>query len=330
MNDAFALARRSLGGLLLAALSTRAALSQTGTDPLPSWRDSPRRTAILDFLAATTTEGSPAFVPQAERLAIFDNDGTLWVEQPLYTQVVFALDRVRALAPQHPEWQAQEPFRSVLAGDRDGIARAGTRGMLEIIRVTHAGMSPDEFHVLVEDWLRQARHPRFDRPYTQLVYQPMLEVLSLFRARGFRTCICSGGTVEFMRPWTGRTYGIPPANVVGTTLQMRFENGRLVRLPELDLNDDGPGKPVGISRFLGTLPQAAFGNSDGDYEMLQYITEGSGRRLGMIVHHDDAEREYAYDRQSNVGRLDRGLNDAARRGWHVLSMRDDWSQVFPS
>ncbi|MBR0651773.1 haloacid dehalogenase-like hydrolase [Roseomonas terrae] len=324
------LSRRGLSGMMLAALSARATAAQAGDDPLPSWRDGERKRAILDFLAATTTEGDAGFVPPGDRLAVFDNDGTLWVEQPMYTQLAFALDRVHALAPQHPEWQTQEPFRSVLAHDREGLSRAGTRGLVEIVKATHAGMSPDEFHVIVEDWLRQARHPRFGRPYTELIYQPMLEVLALFRARGFRTCICSGGTAEFMRPWTERVYGIPPGNVVGTTFQMSFENGRLLRLPEMDLINDGPGKPVGMSRFLGGLPQAAFGNSDGDYEMLQVVTAGPGRRLGMIVHHDDALREYAYDRQSHFGRLDRALNDAARRGWHLISMADDWSNVFPA
>jgi phosphoserine phosphatase len=324
------LSRRGLSGLMLAALSARAVSAQPGDDPLPSWRDGASKRAILDFLAATTTEGGAGFVPPGDRLAVFDNDGTLWVEQPMYTQMAFALDRARALAPQHPEWQSQEPFRSVLANDHEGVARAGAHGLIEIVKVTHAGMSPDEFNALVEDWLSQARHPRFNRPYTELVYQPMIEVLALFRARGFRTCICSGGTVEFIRPWSERIYGIPSWNVVGSTLQMRFENGRLVRLPEVDLVNDGPGKPVGMSRFLGSLPQAAFGNSDGDYEMLQVVTAGSGRRLGMILHHDDAEREYAYDRQSHVGRLDRGLNDAAQRGWHLASMRNDWAKVFPA
>ncbi|WP_424812592.1 HAD family hydrolase [Roseococcus sp. YIM B11640] len=323
------LARRSLGALLLAASTATLASAQPGADPLPSWREGPRRQAILDFLRATTTEGSADFVPPSERLATFDNDGTLWVEQPLYTQFVFALERVRALAPQHPEWVSREPFRSVLDNDHAALARSGERGLAEIVAATHAGMSPDEFRAIVTDWLGHAQHPRFRRPYTELVYQPMLEVLALFRARGFRTAIVSGGTVEFMRPWTERIYGVPPEAVVGTTFQMRFENGRLLRLPQIDLVDDGPGKPVGISRFLGRMPQAAFGNSDGDYEMLQYVTGAPGRRLGMIVHHDDAEREYAYDRDSHIGRLVRGLDDAAQRGWHLISMKQDWTRVFP-
>lgn len=328
MTDATTIARRGLAGLVLAAASAMQAVAQGSADPLPSWRDGARKRAILDFLSATTTAGSTDFVPPTERLAVFDNDGTLWVEQPMYTQLAFALDRLRALAPQHPQWQSQEPFRSALAGDLAGLAGSGMRGIAQIIGATHAGMSPPEFHNIVMEWLGRARHPRFDRSYTELVYQPMLEVLALFRARGFRVCIVSGGTAEFMRPWTERIYGIAPENVVGTTMQMRFENGRLLRLPEVDLIDDGPGKPVGISRFLARVPQAAFGNSDGDYEMLQYVTTGPGRRLGMIVHHDDAQREYAYDRQSHFGRLDRGLNDAAARGWHLISMKDDWTTVF--
>lgn len=330
MSSPVLLARRSLSALLLAGLASRAlAQGAGGGDPLPSWRAGPRKQAILDFLSATMTEGGPDFVPASERLAVFDNDGTLWVEQPMYTQLTFALERVHALAPQHPEWTTREPFRSVLAGDHAGLARAGEHGLIEIVMATHTGMSPDDFHRIVEDWLGRARHPRFHRPYTELVFQPMLELLALLRARGFATCIVSGGTVEFMRPWTERIYGIPPQNVVGTTFRMRFENGRLTRLPEVEWVDDGPGKPVSISRFLGRLPQAAFGNSDGDYEMLEYVTGGSGRRLGMIVHHDDAAREYAYDRQSHSGRLDRGLNDAAGRGWHLISMKDDWARIFP-
>lgn len=330
MRDATSIARRSLAGLVLASATAAQAVAQVGADPLPSWREGARKRAILDFLTATTTEGSADFVAPAERLAVFDNDGTLWVEQPMYTQLAFALDRLRALAPQHPQWQTQEPFRSALTGDMAGLAGSGMRGIAQIIAATHAGMSPSEFHTIVMEWLGRARHPRFDRPYTELIYQPMLDVLALFRARGFRTCIVSGGTAEFMRPWTEHVYGIPPENVVGTTMGMRFENGRLLRLPEVDLIDDGPGKPVGISRFLARVPQAAFGNSDGDYEMLQYVTSGPGRRLGMIVHHDDAQREYAYDRQSHFGRLDRGLNDAAARGWHLISMKDDWTTAFPA
>jgi len=327
------LSRRAVTALLLAALPGAAAGQQGGGDPLPSWREGATKRAILDFLDAVTTEGGPDFVAPADRLAVFDNDGTLWVEQPLYTEFVFAFDRVRTLAPQHPEWADREPFRSVIAGDMAAVARAGHKGIAEIIAVTHTGMMPEVFHQTALDWLATARHPRFHRPYTDCIYQPMLEVLALFRARGFRTYIVSGGTTEFMRPWAERVYGVPPDQVVGTTFKLRYEvvqdRGELLTLPEIELIDDGPGKPAGISRIIGRRPVAAFGNSDGDYEMLEYTTTGPGRRLGVIVHHDDAEREYAYDRQSHIGRLDRGLSDAERKGWHLASMRGDWSRVFP-
>jgi phosphoserine phosphatase len=326
------LTRRVLGTLLLSGLAG-AAVAQQGGDPLPSWRDGAAKRAILDFLQATTTEGSADFLAPAERLAVFDNDGTLWVEQPVYAEFAFAFDRIRALAPQHPEWSEREPFRAVLAGDLAALARGGMQSLAQIIAVTHTGMTPDAFRRTALDWLATARHPRFGRPYTQCVYQPMLEVLALFRARGFRTCIVSGGTTEFMRPWAERTYGVPPEHVVGTTFKLRYEvrdgRGELVTLPEVELIDDGPGKPAGIARILGRRPIAAFGNSDGDYQMLEYATTGPGRRLGLVVHHDDAEREYAYDRQSPVGRLDRGLGDAAARGWILASIRTDWARVFP-
>jgi len=323
------LSRRTFASLALAAAASRALAQAPASDPLPSWRDGATKRAILDFLRSTTTPGDPAFVAPAERLATFDNDGTLWVEQPMYAQVAFAFDRVRALAPQHPEWRQSEPFRSVLANDMAGVARAGERGLIAIVGATHSGMSPEEFHRIVLDWIGRARHPRFERLYTELVYQPMLEALAAFRAAGYRTCIVSGGTVEFMRPWSERVYGIPPEQVVGTTFQLRYQDGRLTRLAQVDLMNDGPGKPVGISRFLGRRPVAAFGNSDGDYQMLEYTTGGPGRRLGVIVHHDDAAREYAYDRTSRVGKLDRALTDAPGKGWIVASMRDDWARVFP-
>jgi haloacid dehalogenase-like hydrolase len=240
---------------------------------------------------------------------------------------------VRALAPQHPDWANRDPFRAVIAGDMAALARSGEHGIAQIIAVTHTGTTPEAFRQTALDWLAGARHPRFDRPYTECIYQPMLEALALFRARGFRTWIVSGGTTEFMRPWAERTYGVPPEQVIGTTFKLRYElqqgRGELLTLPEIDLIDDGPGKPAGISRALGRRPVAAFGNSDGDYEMLEYTTTGPGRRLGVIVHHDDAEREYAYDRHSHIGRLDRGLNDAGRHGWILASIRNDWARVFP-
>jgi phosphoserine phosphatase len=327
-----AIQRRALSALLLAALPGIAAAQRTG-DPLPSWRDGTTKRAILDFLRATTTTGSADFVAPAGRLAVFDNDGTLWVEQPIYTQLTFAFDRVRALAPQHPEWATEEPFRSVIAHDMAGVVAAAEHGIAKIVAATHTGMSPEAFRQIAGDWLATARHPRFARPYTECIYQPMLEVLSLFRTRGFRTCIVSGGTTEFMRPWAERTYGVPPEQVVGTAFKLRYGvtqgGGDLTTLPEIDLIDDGPGKPAGISRAFGRRPIAAFGNSDGDYEMLEYTTTGPGRHLGLIVHHDDAAREYAYDRQSHIGKLDRGLNDAQRQGWLLASMHDDWARIFP-
>ncbi|WP_249681009.1 HAD family hydrolase [Roseococcus pinisoli] len=324
--------RRALSALVLAALPGLAAAQGRG-DPLPSWREGGTKRAILDFLRATTTPGSADFVAPAERLAVFDNDGTLWVEQPLYAQFAFALDRVRALAPQHPEWAMRDPFRAVLANDMHALVQTGEHGLAEIIAVTHTGMSPEVFRQTALAWLATARHPRFARPYTECIYQPMLEVLALFRARGFRTCIVSGGTLEFMRPWAEQAYGVPPDQIVGTTFKLHYglANGRgeLTTLSEVDLLDDGPGKPAGIARAFGRRPIAAFGNSDGDYEMLEYTTTGPGRRLGLIVHHDDAAREYAYDRQSHIGRLDRALTAAPQQRWLVTSMRDDWARVFP-
>ena len=325
--------RRALASLLLAVLPGAAAAQQAREDSLPSWREGATKRAILGFLDAVTTEGSPDFVAPPDRLAVFDNDGTLWVEQPVYTQAAFAFDRIRALAPQHPDWADREPFRSVVAGDMAGVARSGEQGVAAIIAATHTGMTPEAFRQTVLDWLAKAQHPRFQRPYTRCIYQPMLEVLALLRAHGFRTSIVSGGTTEFMRPWAEQAYGVPPEQAIGTTFKLRYEvmqgRGELLTLPEIELIDDGPGKPAGISRSIGRRPIAAFGNSDGDYEMLEYATTGPGRRLGVIVHHDDAGREYAYDRGSHVGRLDRGLTDAERKGWHLASMREDWAQVFP-
>ena len=328
----YAIHRRAIATLMAGALPALVA-AQTPEDPLPSWREGERKRAILDFLRATTTPGGADFVPPGERLAVFDNDGTLWVEQPIYTQFAFALARVQALAPQHPDWATREPFRSAIANDMQGLVQAGQHGLAQIIAVTHTGMTPEAFQATALDWLRSARHPRFGRPYTACIYQPMLEVLALFRTRGFRTCIVSGGTTEFMRPWAEQAYGIPPEQVLGTSFRLRYGlqngHGELNTLPEVDLLDDGPGKPAGISRAFGRRPVAAFGNSDGDYEMLQYTTTGPGRRLGIIIHHDDGEREYAYDRASQIGRLDRGLTDAGTNGWLLASMRTDWARIFP-
>jgi len=302
------------------------------TDPLPSWNDGASKQAIMDFVAAVTSEGSAEFVPVAERIATFDNDGTLWVEQPMYTQIVFALDRIRELAPQHPEWRTTEPFKSLLEGDMEGVAAAGEQGLVQILMGSHAGMTTDEFEAIVSQWMVTARHPRFERPYTELVYQPMLELLAYLRAHDFKTYIVSGGGIEFMRPYTEAVYGIPPEQVLGssikTTFEMRDGIPVLVREPEVFFIDDKEGKPVGIQKFIGRRPIAAFGNSDGDLAMLQWTLAGTGRRLAMIVHHTDAEREFAYDRDSHVGKLVRGLDDAASGGWSLIDMRTDWAQVF--
>lgn len=307
---------------------------RSATDnPLPSWQDGASRKAIIDFVAAVTREGSPDFVPAPERIAVFDNDGTLWAEQPMYFQALFAFDRVRTLAPQHPEWQTREPFASVLKGDFKKALAGGEKALLDLVMETHAGMTTDEFARLVEDWLATAKHPVTHKPYTGMVYQPMLEVLGYLRANGFKTFIVSGGGIEFMRPWAERVYGVPPEQVVGSSIKTRFEmqddKPVLVRLPEVNFIDDKTGKPVGIHQHIGRRPIAAFGNSDGDLQMLQWATAGTGKRLGVIVHHTDAQREWAYDRESAVGRLADALDLAVKRGWTVIDMKREWKTIYP-
>jgi phosphoserine phosphatase len=303
-------------------------------DPLPSWNDGRTKQSILDFVAAVTREGSSDFVPVPERIATFDNDGTLWVEHPMYTQLAFALDRVKGLAPQHPDWKTKQPFKAVLDGDMKTLAESGEHGLLELIMVTHAGMTTANFEKIVTDWIATAHHPRFKRPYTELVYQPMLELLAYLRANDFQTFIVSGGGIEFMRPWTEQVYGVPPQQVVGSSIKTRFEmrDGRplLFRLPQVNFIDDKAGKPVGINEHIGRRPIAAFGNSDGDLEMLQWATlAGDRRRFGLIVHHTDADREYAYDRNTHFGRLDVALDVAKMNAWTVVSMKTDWKEIFP-
>ena len=320
-------------GTLGVLITLAPVLAQQPADPLPSWNDGPAKQAILDFVKATTDQASPKFVPPAERIAVFDNDGTLWVEHPMYTQLAFALDRVKALAPKHPEWREKPPFKDVLDNNLPALAASGKRGLMELIMATHAGMTTQEFEKTVQDWLATARHPRFKRPYTELVYQPMLELLSYLRANGFKTFIVSGGGIEFMRPWTGKIYGGPPEQVVGSSIKTKYElqEGKpvIVRLPELDFIDDKAGKPVGINKFIGRRPLAAFGNSDGDLEMLQWTAAGSGAQLMLLVHHTDAKREYAYDRQAHFGRLNKALDDARQQGWVVVDMQKDWQRIFP-
>jgi phosphoglycolate phosphatase-like HAD superfamily hydrolase len=300
---------------------------------LPSWNDGASKDAIVGFVARVTDPSSPDFVPEAERIATFDNDGTLWSENPIYFQVLFAIDRVRELAPDHPEWADTQPFKGAIEGDLEAVAATGEHGLFELVMASHAGMTTAEFEEIVESWLATARHPELDRPYTELVYQPMLELLDYLRAHGFKTFITSGGGIEFMRPWVEGVYGIPPEQVIGSSVKVGFQerDGEpvLVRLPEIDFIDDKEGKPVAIHKFIGRRPIASFGNSDGDFQMLQWATAGDGPSLGVILHHTDDEREWAYDRDSHVGRLNRGLDEAAQRGWTVVDMKRDWKTIYP-
>jgi phosphoglycolate phosphatase-like HAD superfamily hydrolase len=305
-----------------------------GAEPLPSWNDTASRQAILRFVGRVTAAGSTDFVPVPERIAVFDNDGTLWSEQPVYNQAAFIVDRVKALAPEHPEWTAKDPFASILKGDLKGALASGEQGLVELVTATHSGMTTDEFGATVDQWIRTARHPKTQRLYTEMVYLPMLELLDYLRANGFKTFIVSGGGTDFMRPWVERVYGIPPEQTIGTTADLKFEmqdgKPRLRKLPTVDHVDDKAGKPVGIHRHIGRRPIAAFGNSDGDLQMLQWTCAGAGARFCLYVHHTDAEREWAYDRESHIGRLDKGLDEAAASGWTVVDMKRDWNRVFPT
>ena len=302
-------------------------------DPLPSWNDGKAKQSIIDFVEKVTQPDSPHFVPPAERIATFDNDGCLWSEQPMYFQAFFVFDRIKALAPQHPEWKTQEPFASILKGDLKSALAGGEHALLEMVMATHAGMTTDEFEKIVTDWITTAKHPKTGKLYSEMVYQPMLEVLAYLRANGFKTYIVSGGGIEFMRPWSERVYGIPPEQVVGSSIKTKLEvrDGKpvLVRLPELNFIDDKEGKPVGIQQHIGRRPIMEFGNSDGDFQMLEWTTSGSGARFGLYVHHTDADREWAYDRESSVGKLSRGLDEATTRGWTVVDMKKDWSVIYP-
>ena len=303
-------------------------------DPLPAWNDTAPKKAIVAFVEKVTKEGSPDFVPPEERMATFDNDGTLWAEQPIYFQFTFAIDRVKALAPQHLEWKKQQPFAAVLSGDKKALLASGQKGLMQIMAVSHSGMSTEEFARIVAEWFATARHPRFNRPYTDLVYQPMLELLAYLRANGFKTFIVSGGGVEFMRVFTNKSYGIPPEQVVGSAAVTRYQfaaDGKpeLLREAKLLFIDDGAGKAEGINTFIGRRPIMAFGNSDGDQQMLEWTAAGNGARFALIVHHDDAEREWAYDRKSSIGKLDKAWDEAVAKGWTVLSMKDDWKTIFP-
>jgi len=302
------------------------------TDTLPSWNNGQVKESIIKFVADVTTQGSPDFVPVAERIAVFDNDGTLWSEKPFYNQFAFIVDRVKEMAPQHPEWRKQQPFKAILEGDAETLAASGMEGLLQLTMATHAGITTAEFTEIVKDWIGKAQHPRFNRRYTQLVYQPMLELLTYLRSNGFKTYIVSGGGIDFMRPWTEKVYGIPPEQVIGSSIKTKFEirEGKpvLVRQAEIDFIDDKEGKPVGINKFIGRRPILAFGNSDGDLEMLQWTEAGDGLTMMAIIHHTDGEREWEYDRNSLVGKLDKALDIARSQGWLIVDMKKDWRQVF--
>lgn len=307
--------------------------NKTEKDPLPSWNDGPAKQSIVDFVKKITDPASPGYVPPTERIATFDNDGTLWSEQPAYFQLLFAIDRVKALAPQHPEWKTKQPFKAVLDNDMKALAASGEHGLVELIMATHAGMTTEEFEKIVRDWIKTAKHPRFNRPFTDVVYQPMLELLAYLRANEFKTFIVSGGGIEFMRPWVEEVYGILPEQVVGSVIKTKFEmrDGQhvLSRMPEVDFIDDKAGKPIGIHKFIGRRPIAAFGNSDGDLQMLQWTAAGDGPSFMAYIHHTDADREWAYDRESHIGRLDTGLDEAKEKGWTVVDMKKDWKVIYP-
>ncbi|MHC4373040.1 MAG: HAD family hydrolase [Planctomycetota bacterium] len=302
-------------------------------DPLPSWNEGLAKEAIIEFVENTTSAGSSDYVEEADRIAVFDNDGTLWAEQPMYFQLAFVLERLVQLAPQHPEWKTEQPFRAALENDMKTLHTYGEEGLIKLLMATHAGMTTDEFEQIATDWLATARHPRFDRPYTEYVYQPMLELIDYLQANGFETWIVSGGGIEFMRPWTERVYGIPPQQVIGSSIKRKYEirDGEpvIVREPKISFINDKQDKPIGIWQHIGRRPIAAFGNSDGDFQMLEWTTAASGPRLGLIVHHTDAKREWAYDRESSIGRLNRGLDEAQERGWIIADMEKDFKFVFP-
>lgn len=302
-------------------------------DPLPSWNDGDSKQAIIDFVTKVTKENSEDFIDEADRIAVFDNDGTLWVEKPIYTQLAFALDRVKAMSAKHPEWQNQAPFKAILADDKEAMAKMTTKDLLQIIGITHSGMTEDEFAKISKEWLANTKHPVLGRTYLQSVYQPQLELLAYLRANGFKTYIASAGGTDMMRPWTEEIYGIPPEQILGSSLKAEYKviNGKPVvtKLPDVNFVDDKAGKPVGIHQFIGKKPVLAFGNSDGDFEMLEYVSGNDKPSLALLVHHDDAEREFAYDRDSHVGKLVRGLDEADERGWILVSMKNDWNKIFP-
>lgn len=326
------LARAARRYLLPLFLLMAIAPSAQGAEVLASWNEGEAKQSIVRFVESVTEEGSADFVPVPERIAVFDNDGTLWGEQPMYFQLLFALDRIKALAPQHPEWKDKEPFASLLKGNVKAALAGGEPAIMQIVMATHSGMTTDEFDQIVSDWIASAKHPKTGRLYTEMAYQPMLELLSYLRANGFKTFIVSGGGIDFMRVFSEDVYGIPPEQIVGssgkTSFEMRDGVPLLMKSPEINFIDDKAGKPVGIHQHIGRRPIAAFGNSDGDLQMLQWTCSGPGPHFCLYVHHTDADREWAYDRQSSIGRLDKGLDAAADSGWTVVDMKKDWNRVF--
>lgn len=302
-------------------------------DPLPSWNEGPSKAAIKAFVEKVTTQGSPSFVPEEDRIATFDNDGTLWSEQPMYFQLAFAIDRVKAMAPDHPEWADVQPFKALLEGDMEGVMKEGEPGLIKLVMASHTGMTGDEFEASVLEWVKSARHPKTNQPYTSMVYQPMLELLDYLRDNGFATFIVSGGGIDFMRPWAEGVYGIPSHQIVGSSVKTQFDyndgNPVLRKLPEVNFVDDKEGKPVGIDQHIGKKPIFAAGNSDGDLQMLQYTASNPQGAFMLYVHHTDGEREWAYDRDSHIGRLDKGLDQAMADGWTVVDMAKEWKVIYP-
>lgn len=303
-------------------------------DHLESWHDGAAKKAIMDFVTKTTKEGSAEFVPKADRIACFDNDGTLWSEQPMYFQLAFAIDRIKAMAPQHPEWKTKQPFKALLEGDMKTVMAGGEKSIMEIVMTTHAGMTTDEFAKSVKDWMATAVHPKTGKHYNEMIYQPMVELLHYLREHGYKTFIVSGGGVDFMRPWVEEAYGIPPDQVVGSSGKLKYDTSKgltaLVKLPEVNFVDDKAGKPVGIHQYIGKRPVFTAGNSDGDYAMLQWTSTATGYpRFGMIVHHTDEVREWAYDRKSHIGNLQKGLDDAKKYNWLIVDMKNDWKKIYP-
>jgi phosphoglycolate phosphatase-like HAD superfamily hydrolase len=307
-------------------------VSPVKTDPLPSWNEGMAKQSIISFVEAVTSETGPDFIKPADRIAVFDNDGTLWTEQPYYFQLQFGIDRVKALAPAHPDWRTNKLIQAVLADDINTVLSFGEKGLVELIMTTHAGITTDEFSQIVKDWINTAKHPKTGKLYKEMVFQPMLEVLDYLRANGFKTWIVSGGGVDFMRPWTEEVYGIPAEQVIGSSIKTAFEmregNPVLMKLPEINFIDDKEGKPVGIHHYIGKKPVAAFGNSDGDLQMLQYTASNHLKSLCVYIHHSDSVREWAYDRNSHIGKLDKGLDEATEKSWTVVDMKNDWIKIY--